>query len=61
MKPADALKPRKKSNFARLDAKDMPELLRKIQVYDGSPYTRMAMQLWTISLSDVGGAHGRDQ
>ncbi|WP_431510204.1 tyrosine-type recombinase/integrase [Variovorax sp. DAIF25] len=41
VKPADALKPRKKRNFARLDAKDMPELLRKIQVYDGSP-TRSA-------------------
>ena len=54
VKPADALKPRKKRNFARLDAKEMPELLRKIQVYDGSPYTRMAMQLMSLTFVRTG-------
>lgn len=49
VKPADALKPRKRKNFARLDAKDVPELLRKIQAYEGSPYTRMAMQLLALT------------
>lgn len=42
MKPGDALKPRRKENFARLDAKELPELLGKIDAYTGSPYTRLA-------------------
>lgn len=38
VRPSDALKPRKKENYARLDAKDVPELLRKIEAYQGSAY-----------------------
>lgn len=45
IKPADALKARKKTNYARLDAKDLPELLRKIDEYDGQPLTKLALQL----------------
>lgn len=48
-KPADALKPRRKSHYARLDAKEVPELLRKIHVYEGSPYTRLAMELMALT------------
>lgn len=36
VKPSDALKPRKRENYARLDAREMPELLRKIEAYQGS-------------------------
>jgi len=45
IKPADALKARKKTNYARLSAKELPELLRQIDLYDGQPLTRLALQL----------------
>lgn len=32
----------------------LPELLRKIQVYDGSPYTRMALQFMTLTFVRTG-------
>jgi integrase len=54
VKPADALKPRKKTNYARLDAKEMPELLRKVHAYRGSPYTRMAMELMALTFVRTG-------
>jgi integrase len=54
VKPADALKARKKENYARLDARDLPELLRKMHVYDGSPYTRMAMSLMALTFVRTG-------
>lgn len=49
VRPGDALKPRKKTNYARLDAKELPTLLRKIEAYDGSPYTRFAIQLMALT------------
>lgn len=49
VKPGDVLTSRKKSNYARLDAKELPELLRKMQAYDGSPYTRFALQLIALT------------
>jgi len=45
VKPADALKSAKKSNHARLSAKELPELLRQIDAYDGQPLTRLALQM----------------
>jgi integrase len=47
--PDDALKPRKKTHYARLDAKELPELLRKMAVYQGTPYTRLAMELMALT------------
>ncbi|MDB5876875.1 MAG: intA3 [Variovorax sp.] len=47
---------RAKSNFARLDAKEMPELLRKIRSYGGTPYTRMAMELMALTFVRIGEA-----
>lgn len=49
VKPGDSLKPRKKQNYARLDARDLPELLRRIEAYDGSPFTRLAMKLMALT------------
>ncbi|SET28814.1 Integrase [Nitrosomonas marina] len=49
IKPSDVLKPTKKSNYARLDEKDVPELLRKIDGYDGQPLTKLALQLMTLT------------
>ncbi len=54
VKPSDALKPRKKENYARLDAKEMPELLRKIEAYQGSSYTRLAIKLMALTFVRTG-------
>lgn len=45
IKPSDALKPRKKRNFSRIDSKDLPQLLRDIEAYAGSAYTVLALKL----------------
>ncbi len=45
VKPADVLKSRKKTNYSRLSEKELPELLRQIDGYDGQPLTRLALQL----------------
>lgn len=49
VKPADALKSTTKVNYARLEPKEVPELLRKIEGYDGSPYTRLALKLMALT------------
>jgi len=49
VKPGDVLKSRKKENYARLDAKELPELLRRMQAYDGSPTTRFALTLIALT------------
>lgn len=49
VRPGAALKPRRKEHFARVDAKEMPELLRKLAAYQGSPYTRFALQLMALT------------
>lgn len=54
VKPGDALKPRKKEHYARLDAKELPELLRKIEAYQGSPWTRLALKLMALTFVRTG-------
>jgi integrase len=54
VKPSDALKPHTKENYARLDAKEMPELLRKIEAYQGTPHTRLAMKLLALTFVRTG-------
>lgn len=49
VRPGAALKTRTKGHYARLDARDMPELLRKIEAYQGGPYTRLAMKLIALT------------
>ncbi|GJL73134.1 MAG: integrase [Nitrosomonas sp.] len=49
IKPSDVLKPTKKTNYARLDQRELPELLRKIDNYDGQPLTRYALQLMALT------------
>jgi integrase len=49
VKPGVVLKPREKKHFARVEPKELPELLRKIQGYDGTPYTRFALQLMALT------------
>jgi integrase len=54
VKPGDVLKPRRVENFARVGADELPELLRKIEVYDGGAYTRMAMKLLALTFVRTG-------
>jgi integrase len=54
VRPGVALKPREKGHYARVDAKELPELLRKIAAYQGSTYTRMAMQLMALTFVRTG-------
>lgn len=54
VKPAVALKPREKEHYARIDAKDLPELLRKIDAYVGAPYTRYAIKLMALTFVRTG-------
>lgn len=49
IKPSDVLKPTKKTNYARLDQKEIPELLCKIETYDGQPLTKLALQLMAFT------------
>lgn len=49
VKPVDVLKPRIVTNFARIGAAELPELLRKMAGYDGSPYTRAALSLMALT------------
>ncbi|MCZ2405751.1 MAG: tyrosine-type recombinase/integrase [Burkholderiales bacterium] len=48
LKPGDTLKSRRAENYARLEEKELPELLRKIEAYQGRPFTRLAMQLMSL-------------
>ncbi len=49
IKPGDVIKSRRKENYARVDAKELPALLRKIEVYPGTPTTRTAMKLLAMT------------
>lgn len=49
IKPSDVLVSRKRENYARLDAKELPDLLRKIEAYQGTPTTRLAMKLMAMT------------
>jgi integrase len=48
-RPADVLKSAHKTNLARIDAKDLPGLLRAIEVYQGTHVTRLAMKLMAMT------------
>lgn len=49
IKPSDILVTRKKNNFARIDAKELPQLLRHIEAYPGAATTRIAMKLMALT------------
>ena len=48
-KPSDILPSRAKTNYARLDAKEAPNLLHKIEMYQGSAVTRTAIKLMALT------------
>lgn len=49
IKPSDLLKARKTKSYARLDIREMPDLLRAIEAYQGSAVTRLAMKLMALT------------
>jgi integrase len=49
IKPRDVLKPTQRVNFARVDGKELGDLLRAIEVYRGAPITRLAMKLLALT------------
>ena len=49
IRPSDILKPTRKKNMARVDAKELPTLLRAIEVYEGRQLTRLAIKLMALT------------
>jgi hypothetical protein len=45
----DLLKSHTVENFARIEAKDLPGLLQRIELYKGNPLTRLAMKLMALT------------
>ncbi len=48
-RPADVLRSTRVTNYARVDAKELPGLLRSIEVYQGKHVTRLAMKLMSLT------------
>ena len=53
-KLADVWLPRTKDNYARIDAREAPKLLRKTERYQGTPTTRLAMKLIALTFVRTG-------
>lgn len=49
IRPSDILQPRKKRNYSRIEARDLPQLLRDIDGYVGGEHTRLAMKLMALT------------
>jgi integrase len=49
IRPSDILKPRRKNSMARIAAKELPDLLRSIEIYEGRQLTRLAMKLMALT------------
>ncbi len=49
IKPGDILAARKKTNYARVDGKELPDLLRHIEAYQGAAVTRLAIKLMALT------------
>lgn len=49
IQPSDILPARKKRNYSRVEAKELPQLLRDIDGYTGGEHTRLALQLMALT------------
>ena len=47
-RPSDILKQRVTTNFARIEVSELPTLLRKTELYDGSDFVRLALHLMAL-------------
>lgn len=54
IKPRDVLKATVRENYARVDARDLPALLRQIEVYSGTHVTRLALKLMALTFVRTG-------
>lgn len=54
IRPRDILKSGRKKNYARVDAKELPALLRATEVYQGTHITRLALKLMTLTFVRTG-------
>ncbi|MGC9197351.1 MAG: tyrosine-type recombinase/integrase [Acidobacteriaceae bacterium] len=54
IRPRDIIKSTRKINYARVDAKELPLLLRNIEVYQGTHVTRLAMKLLALTFVRTG-------
>lgn len=54
IRPSDVLKTGRKVNYARVDAKEIPALLRSIEVYRGTHVTRFALKLLALTFVRTG-------
>ena len=54
IRPRDILKASQKVNYARIDARELPNLLRRIEVYQGTHVTRLALKLMTLTFVRTG-------
>jgi integrase len=48
-RPSDILKATRKVNYARIDAKELPHLLKQIEVYPGTHTTRLAIKFMALT------------
>ena len=49
IRPGDILKSTRKVNYARVDARELPNLRRSIEVYQGTHVTRLALKLIALT------------
>jgi len=49
IRPRDILKAARKVNYARIDAKGLPDLLKQIEIYPGTHLTRLALKLMALT------------
>lgn len=54
IRPSDILKSTRKVNYARVDAKERPAPLKAIEVYQGTPVTRLAIKLIALTFVRTG-------
>lgn len=54
IRPRDILKASRKVNYARIDARELPELLRQVEVYPGTHMTRLALKLMALTFVRTG-------
>jgi integrase len=49
IRPSDILKPTRQKNMVRIDARELPALLRSIELYQGKHLTRVAMKMMAMT------------
>ena len=54
IQPSDILPARRKRNYSRIDAKELPQLLKDIDAYIGGEHTKLALQLMALTFVRTG-------